>query len=78
MVGRIAAEPATPAPDPLIWSTFAAAVAPTLKLGICILIVPQRNPLILARELATLAGGSHCSLAAIVILPPEYSSIELR
>jgi probable F420-dependent oxidoreductase len=58
--GKIPAEPETPIPDPLIWLAFAAAVAPTLKLGTCILIVPQRNPLVLAKELATLdqiSGG---------------------
>lgn len=58
--GKIPAEPETPIPDPLIWLAFAAAAAPTLTLGTCILIVPQRNPLILAKELATLdqlSGG---------------------
>ncbi len=58
--GKIPAEPDTPIPDPLIWLGFAAAAAPSLKLGTCILIVPQRNPLILAKELATLdqlSGG---------------------
>tara|TARA_A100001037_G_scaffold298330_1_gene321864 strand:+ start:991 stop:1860 length:870 start_codon:yes stop_codon:yes gene_type:complete len=58
--GKIPMDPDTPLPDPLIWLGFAAAVAPTLKLGTCILIVPQRNPLILAKELATLdqlSGG---------------------
>jgi len=50
----------TPVPDPLIWLAYVAAAAPTLRLGTCILIVPQRNPLILAKELATLdrlSGG---------------------
>lgn len=58
--GKIPAQPDTPIPDPLIWLAFAAAAAPTLRLGTCILIVPQRNPLILAKELATLdrlSGG---------------------
>ena len=58
--GKIPAEPDTPVPDPLIWLAHAAAVAPTLRLGTCILIVPQRNPLVLAKELATLdvlSGG---------------------
>ena len=39
---------------------FAAAAAPGLRLGTCILIVPQRNPIVLAKELATLdqlSGG---------------------
>ena len=58
--GKIPAEPDTPIPDPLIWLAFAAAAAPSLRLGTCILIVPQRNPLVLAKELATLdqlSGG---------------------
>lgn len=58
--GKIPAEPDTPIPDPLIWLAFVAAAAPTLQLGTCILIVPQRNPLVLAKELATLdclSGG---------------------
>jgi probable F420-dependent oxidoreductase len=58
--GEIPATNDTPIPDPLIWLAFAAAAAPTLRLGTCILIVPQRNPLILAKELATLdqlSGG---------------------
>lgn len=58
--GKVPAEPETPIPDPLIWLAFAAAAAPTMRLGTCILIVPQRNPLILAKELATLdriSGG---------------------
>lgn len=58
--GKIPADPDTPIPDPLIWLAFAAAAAPTLRLGTCILIVPQRNPLVLAKELATLdqlSGG---------------------
>jgi probable F420-dependent oxidoreductase len=58
--GKIPAAPDTPIPDPLIWLAFAAAAAPTMRLGTCILIVPQRNPLVLAKELATLdqlSGG---------------------
>ena len=58
--GKIPAAPDTPIPDPLIWLAYVAAAAPTLQLGTCILIVPQRNPLILAKELATLdhlSGG---------------------
>lgn len=58
--GELPAEPDTPIPDPLIWLAFAAAAAPTVRLGTCILIVPQRNPLVLAKALATLdslSGG---------------------
>jgi len=58
--GKIPVTPDTPVPDPLIWLAFAAAAAPKMRLGTCILIVPQRNPLVLAKELATLdrlSGG---------------------
>ncbi|MDX2378799.1 MAG: LLM class F420-dependent oxidoreductase [Acidimicrobiia bacterium] len=58
--GKVPATPDTPIPDPLIWLAYVAAVAPTLRLGTCILILPQRNPLVLAKELATLdhlSGG---------------------
>jgi probable F420-dependent oxidoreductase len=58
--GRMPAEPETLIPDPLIWLAYVASVAPTLRLGTCILILPQRNPLVLAKELATLdhlSGG---------------------
>ena len=52
--GKMPGEPETPIPDPLIWLAYVAAVAPTVRLGTCILILPQRNPIVLAKELATL------------------------
>ena len=58
--GEMPGEAETPIPDPLIWLAYVAAAAPTVKLGTCILIVPQRNPVVLAKELATLdvlSGG---------------------
>jgi probable F420-dependent oxidoreductase len=58
--GAMPGEAETPIPDPLIWLAYVAAAAPTVRLGTCILIVPQRNPLVLAKELATLdhlSGG---------------------
>lgn len=41
-------------PDPLVWLTWVAAHTTTLALGTGILILPQRSPLVLAKELATL------------------------
>jgi len=40
--------------DPLIWLAYAAAVTERINLATGILILPQRNPLILAKECATL------------------------
>jgi probable F420-dependent oxidoreductase len=47
-------------PDPLVWLAWVAARTTTLKLGTGIVILPQRNPLVLAKEAATLdtlSGG---------------------
>jgi probable F420-dependent oxidoreductase len=47
-------------PDPLIWLTWAAAVTTTIELATGILIATQRNPLITAKEVASLdrlSGG---------------------
>jgi probable F420-dependent oxidoreductase len=58
--GRMPAPDNLDLPDPLIWLTFVAAHTSQLKLGTGILIVPQRNPGILAKEVATLdklSGG---------------------
>ncbi|CAN5587575.1 LLM class F420-dependent oxidoreductase [soil metagenome] len=47
-------------PDPLIWLAYVAAVTETLLLGTGILILPQRNPAIVAKEVASLdrlSGG---------------------
>ena len=52
--GEAPAGPDTYIPDPLIWLAYVSAAAPSLRLGTCILILPQRNPLVLAKEIATL------------------------
>jgi probable F420-dependent oxidoreductase len=47
-------------PDPLIWLTWIAGHTSTVKLGTGIVILPQRNPVVLAKEVATLdvmSGG---------------------
>jgi probable F420-dependent oxidoreductase len=40
--------------DPLITLAWAGAAAPTLKLGTSVLVVPLRNPVLLAKQLASL------------------------
>jgi probable F420-dependent oxidoreductase len=47
-------------PDPLVWLTWAAAKTSRIRLATGILILPQRNPVVTAKELATLdhlSGG---------------------
>lgn len=52
--GVIPVETDSSIPDPLIWLAYVASTVPDMKLGTCILILPQRNPLVLAKELGTL------------------------
>lgn len=47
-------------PDPMVWLAYVAAATETLVLGTGIVVLPQRNPLILAKEAASLdvlSGG---------------------
>jgi probable F420-dependent oxidoreductase len=58
--GKMPGPEDSPIPDPLVWCTYFAAVTTTVKVATGILIVPQRNPLVLAKECATLdqlSGG---------------------
>ena len=58
--GKMPAQPSTPIPDPLIWLAYVASVTTAIRLATGILILPQRNPVVLAKELATLdqmSGG---------------------
>jgi len=58
--GRMPAPDDTPLPDPFIWMAFVAAVTSRVRLGTGIAILPQRNPLLAAKEVATLdrlSGG---------------------
>jgi probable F420-dependent oxidoreductase len=46
--------------DPLVWLAFVAGLTSRVRLGTSVLILPQRNPVVLAKELATidlLSGG---------------------
>ena len=40
--------------DPLMWLAYVAGATTTIRLGTGILILPQRNPIVLAKEVATL------------------------
>ena len=58
--GRMPGGESVDLPDPLVWLAYVAAVTTTIKLGTGILIVPQRNPAVVAKEVATLdvlSGG---------------------
>jgi probable F420-dependent oxidoreductase len=47
-------------PDPLVWLTYVAAATNRLRLATGVLVLPQRNPVVLAKTVATLdrlSGG---------------------
>src|SRR6478609_4033194 len=58
--GRLPGGPGGALPDPLIWMAAMAAVTTKLRFMTGVLILPQRNPLVLAKQVATLdhlSGG---------------------
>src|ERR1700730_9412417 len=70
--------PQDPALDPLIALTWAAAHTTTLRLATGIIILPQRNPVVLAKELASLdvvSGGRLTCGSGVASLEPESRAI---
>ncbi len=47
-----------PAPDPLVAMAYGAGRTRNLKFGMSVMVLPGRNPVVLAKELATLANMS--------------------
>jgi len=71
-------EPTDPILDPLVHLSFVAAVTERMVLGTGIIIVPQRNPLVLAKQVATLevlSGGRLELGVGVGYLEPEMSAI---
>ena len=68
-----------PIPDPLIWLAYIASATRTIKLGTAILILPQRNPVVTAKAIATLdhlAGGGRVLLGiGVGWLAEEFASL---
>ena len=67
-----------PIPDPLIWLTWVAASTRTIKLATGILILPQRNPIVLSKEVATLdvlSGGRALLGVGVGWLKEEFDAI---
>lgn len=76
--GRMPGPEESPIPDPLIWLTWVAASTRNLRLGTGILILPQRNPPVLAKELATLdmlSGGRVTLGIGVGWLAEEFAAL---
>ena len=68
----------SPIPDPLIWLTYVAAATSAIRLATGILILPQRNPVVLAKETATLdqlSGGRLLLGIGVGWLKEEFDAI---
>jgi probable F420-dependent oxidoreductase len=52
--GRMPGPEDSPIPDPLVWLAYVAAATSRIKLATGILILPQRHPIYVAKEVATL------------------------
>jgi len=64
--------------DPVIALTYCAAVTQRVRLGTGIIILPQRNPLVLAKELASLdalSGGRLIFGIGVGYLEPEFRAL---
>jgi probable F420-dependent oxidoreductase len=76
--GRMPGPDDMPLPDPLIWLSFVAAVTKTIRLATGIVILPQRHPFYLAKELATLdqlSGGRTVLGVGIGWLREEFDAL---
>jgi probable F420-dependent oxidoreductase len=65
-------------PDPLIWLTYVAAHTSTLRLATGILVLSQRNPAIVAKEVATLdvlSGGRVTLGVGVGWLAEEFAAL---
>ncbi len=72
------AAPLTPMLDPAVTLAFVAAHTKSIRLGTGIIILPQRNPVVLAKELASLdvlSDGRLIFGIGIGYLKPEFEAI---
>lgn len=70
--------PQHPILDPLVGLTFVAAVTRRVKLGTGIIILPQRNPTVLAKQVASLdvlSSGRFLLGLGVGYLEPEFRAV---
>ncbi len=76
--GTFPLPPNTDVPDPIAWLAHAGAITSTIKLATGAVILPQRNPVVLAKELATvdlLSGGRVLFGVGVGWMPDEARAL---
>ena len=76
--GKMPGAEDSPIPDPLIWLSYVAGATQKIKLATGILILPQRHPAYVAKELATLdllSGGRAILGIGIGWLKEEFEAL---
>ena len=76
--GRMPGGEEVPIPDPLVWLAYVGAHTTRINLATGILILPQRNPVVLAKEVATLdvlTGGRMLLGVGVGWLKEEFDAI---
>ncbi len=67
-----------PLPDPLIWMAYVAAATKRIKLATGIMILPQHNPVVVAKQVATLdhlSGGRILLGIGVGWLKEEFAAL---
>jgi probable F420-dependent oxidoreductase len=68
-----------PLPDPLIWMTYVASATSRINLATGVLVLPQRNPVITAKQVATLdylSGGRVLLGIGVGWLEEEFNALD--
>jgi probable F420-dependent oxidoreductase len=76
--GRLPSGEDAPFPDPVVWLAYVARETRAVRLATGILVLPQRNPLVLAKQLATLdvlSGGRVTLGVGIGWLEEEFRAL---
>ena len=71
-------DPRDPVLDPLVHLSYVAACTETMELGTAVIILPQRNPVVLAKQVASLdvlSGGRLLLGVGAGYLEPEMTAV---